>query len=125
MKQILVQGHTPRILDQAREPGRFRVPDLNPFFNGASGGLTVANRRFEAIRANHSRVMKLGVFLRIDSRESPRFELRMAGPSKFLTVGQDAAQIAIILIGCTPPRGSCNNTLLGRVPRRFIEGSSS
>ena len=63
---------------------RFRVPELNPFFaNRASGGLKIANRRFEAIRSNRSHVMKIGVFLRIDSRESPRFALRIAGPSEF------------------------------------------
>ena len=39
---------------------------------------------FEAIRANRSHVMKIGFFffLRIDSRESPRFALRIAGPPK-------------------------------------------
>ena len=32
---------------------RFRVPELNPIFaNRASGGLNIANRRFEAIRVN-------------------------------------------------------------------------
>ena len=50
---------------------RVRVPELNPFFaNCAFRGLKIANRRFEAIRANRSHVMKIGVFLRIDSRES-------------------------------------------------------
>ena len=54
---------------------RFRVPELNPFFvNHASGGgggrLKIANHRFEAIRANRSYVMKIELFLRIDSRES-------------------------------------------------------
>ena len=126
---------------------------LNPFFaNRVLGGLKIANGSFEAIRANRSHVMKLGVFLggrlmhhqnvslqnapskrtlltslkrskagspqlkrskkyvlmvhfavirfdgasgarqfsanrfaRIDSRESPRFALRIAGPSKFGT----------------------------------------
>ena len=42
------------------------------------GGLKIANRRFEAIRANCSHVLKIRVFLRIDSRESPRFALRTA-----------------------------------------------
>ena len=52
---------------------RFRVPELNPLFaNRASEGLKIANRRFEAIRANRSHVMKIGVCLRIDSRESTR-----------------------------------------------------
>ena len=45
-------------------------------------GLKIANRRFEAIRANRTHVMKTGVFLRIDSRESPRLALQIAGPSK-------------------------------------------
>ena len=47
------------------------------------GGLKVANRRFEAIRANRSHVARIGVSLRIDSRESSRFALRIAGPSKY------------------------------------------
>ena len=34
--------------------------------------------------------MDLGVFLRIDSRESPRFELRSARPSKILVSGADS-----------------------------------
>ena len=46
---------------------------MNPFFaNRASEGLKIANRRFEATRANRSHVMKIGIFLRIDSRESIR-----------------------------------------------------
>ena len=50
---------------------RFRDPKLNPFFaNRASGHKKIANRRFEAFRANRSNVMKIRVFLRIDSRES-------------------------------------------------------
>ena len=36
------------------------------------GGLKMANRRLEAIRANRSNVMKIEVFLRIDSCESIR-----------------------------------------------------
>ena len=51
----------------------FRVPELNPFLaNRASGCLKIANRRFEAIRANRSHVMRIGGFLRIDSCESIR-----------------------------------------------------
>ena len=47
-----------------------------------------ANRRFEAMRANQSHVMKIVFFsanrlARIDSRESHQFALRIAGPSKF------------------------------------------
>ena len=50
---------------------RFRDPELNPFFaNRASGGLKIANRRFEAIGANRSHVMKIRIFLRIHSRQS-------------------------------------------------------
>ena len=45
------------------------------FCESRFGGLKTANRRFEAIRANRSRIMKIG-------RESPRFALRIAGPSK-------------------------------------------
>ena len=52
------------------------------FCESRFGGLKIANRGFEAIRANRSHVMKAGVFLQIDSRESPRFALRIAGPSK-------------------------------------------
>ena len=65
----------------------FRVPELNPFLaNRASAlwGLKIANRRFETICANCTHVMKIGLFYfqRIDLRESPRFALRIAGPSK-------------------------------------------
>ena len=50
---------------------RFRRPEMNPFScESRFGGLKIANRRFEAIRANSPHVMKLGVHLRIDSRES-------------------------------------------------------
>ena len=50
---------------------RFKFPELNPFpCESRFGGLTIANRRFEAIRANRFHVLKIGVFLRIDSRES-------------------------------------------------------
>ena len=57
---------------------RFQGSQTEPFFaNRASGGLTIANRRFEAIRANRSHVMIL-----FFSRESPQFALRIAGPSK-------------------------------------------
>ena len=67
---------------------RFRVPELKTFFaNRTSGGLKIANCRFEAIRTNRSHVMKLGFFLRIDSRQSPQFALRMAGPSKIQAFG--------------------------------------
>ena len=65
---------------------RLRAPKLNPFFaNRVSGRKKIANRRFEVIRANRSnvmKVMKVGVFLRIDSCESPRFAVRIAGSSK-------------------------------------------
>ena len=41
----------------------FRVPELNPCFcESRFGGLKIANRRFEAIRANRSNVMKYGFF---------------------------------------------------------------
>ena len=57
---------------------RLRVPKLNPFFLRfalrGGGGAKIANRRFEAIRANRSHVMKMRVFLQIDSRESMRCE---------------------------------------------------
>ena len=35
---------------------------------------------------NRSLVMKIGFFLRIDSRELPRYALRIAGPSKYYVV---------------------------------------
>ena len=58
-------------IDLQIRANRFRVSELDPFFaNRASGGLKIANRRFEAIRANHSHYENM-VFLRIDSRESP------------------------------------------------------
>ena len=74
---------------------QYRLSRLNFFNPGALweplfcesrfGGLKIANRRFEAIRANRSNFVKIGVFLRIDSRESiraiARFALRIAGPS--------------------------------------------
>ena len=40
------------------------------------GALRLVNRRFEAIRANRLDVMKMGSFLRIDSRESIRANRR-------------------------------------------------
>ena len=47
------------------------------------------NCRFEAIRANRSHVMKnRRFFLRIDSRESPWFVLRIAWPSKFMKLAK-------------------------------------
>ena len=54
-------------------------------------GLKIANHSFEAIRANRWHAMKIGFlfsvnrFVRIDSRESPGFTLRIAGPSKIGT----------------------------------------
>ena len=58
------------------------------FCESRFGGLTltIANRRLEAIRANRSHFMKEFFFVRIDSRESPRFALRIAGPSKFIVL---------------------------------------
>ena len=59
---------------------RFRVPELNPFFaNRASEGLKFANRRFEAIRANRSHVMKIG-FLFCESIRANRPDLRCELP---------------------------------------------
>ena len=52
---------------------RLGVPELNPFFCELRfGGLKIANRSFEAIRANRWHIMKIGVFLRIDSCEAIR-----------------------------------------------------
>ena len=62
---------------------RLRVPSRTlSFCKSRFGALKFANQRLEAIRANCSNVMKIWVFLRIDSRESPRFVLRIVGPSK-------------------------------------------
>ena len=70
-------------LDGPIRANHFRVPELNPLSaNPVSGALKIANRRFQAIRANRSNVMKTVFFLRVNSRESPRFALRIAGPSK-------------------------------------------
>ena len=45
------------------------LPELNPFFcESRFAGLKIASRRFEAIRANRSHLMKIQAFLRIDSR---------------------------------------------------------
>ena len=42
---------------------RFRVPELNPFFcESRFGGLKIANRRFEAIRADRSHLLKIVFF---------------------------------------------------------------
>ena len=80
--RIVSQIHANRLI----LANRFRIPELNPFFGDrASEGLKIANRRFEAIRANRSHVMKIGFFCEsagIDSRESPRLALRITGPSK-------------------------------------------
>ena len=77
-----------RLDSQIRANG-LRVPELNPFFCESSfGALKIVNRRFEAIRANRSNIMKIRFsanrFARIDSRESPRSALRTAAPSKIL-----------------------------------------
>ena len=52
---------------------RFRALEPEPLFcESRFGGAKIANRRFEAIRANRSHVLKIGLFLRIDLRESIR-----------------------------------------------------
>ena len=62
---------------------RFRVPKLR-LRNWTFGGLEFLNHRFEAIRTNRSHTTEIVFFfLRIESRELPRFALRIAGPSKF------------------------------------------
>ena len=66
----------------------FQGSQTEPLFcESRFGGLKTANRRFEAIRASRSNVMKTGgfsanQFVRFDSRESPRFALRIVEPSK-------------------------------------------
>ena len=52
-------------------------------------GLKIANRRFEAIRANPPHVTKIGVFLRIDSRESihaNRRDSRCESPGRLINL---------------------------------------
>ena len=58
---------------------RFRVPELNPFFANSRGGWEL---RITGLRRFARIARTLCFFLRIDSRESPRFALRIAGPSK-------------------------------------------
>ena len=59
----------------------FQGSRTEPLFRESRfGGPKIANRRFEAIHENRS--MKIGVFLRIDSCDLPRFTLRIARPSK-------------------------------------------
>ena len=43
-------------------------PNSTPFCESRFGAPKIVNRRFEAIRANRSNVMKTGFCLRIDSR---------------------------------------------------------
>ena len=73
-----------------------KSPDSRESFQGSRtepllceprfGGLKIANRRFEAIRASRlKRHENMGFFARIDSRESIRFALRIAGPSAICT----------------------------------------
>ena len=72
-------------LDGPIRANHFRVPKTNPFLLRID-----ANRGFEAIRTNCSKILKTlqnrgssaNRFSRIDSRESPRFVLRIAGPSQ-------------------------------------------
>ena len=59
------------------------------------GGLKIANCRFEAIRAKSlarygNRGFSANRFARVYSRESPRFSLRIAGPSKYRDSNSDA-----------------------------------
>ena len=67
------------------------------------------NHRFEAIRANRLHVMKIGYFLRIDSRELCRFALRIAGPSKKAIIGRLSKAI---------PQGVCTAM---RARFRYVE----
>ena len=78
---------------------RVKVPKLNPFFcESRFRGLTIANRRFEAIRANRSHVVKIGFFLRIDSRASihancPDSRCKNAGPSKIVLESRQLSRL--------------------------------
>ena len=71
---------------------RFRVLELNSFLaNRAFGRGGKANRRFcgdsrESLARYEDRGFYANRFARIDSRESPRFALRIAGSSKLETM---------------------------------------
>ena len=84
---------------------RLRAPGLNPLFaNLVSGRKEIANRGFEVIRANPSnvmKVMKVGVFLRIDSCESPRFAVRIAGSSKVRGDHDEGRGISSFHVSCS------------------------
>ena len=73
-----------RDLDGTILANRLRAPKWTLLFANPFLGhyYLLANRRFEAIPANRSNVMKIGAFLRIGLREEPRFALRIAWPSK-------------------------------------------
>ena len=78
---------------------RFRVPELNPFFRGAKncesqvwGRSCESLARYEKININKWLYIYIYIYIgfffanrfaQIDSRESPRFVLRIVGPSKF------------------------------------------
>ena len=65
-------------------PNRLRAPQIEPIVCELRfGALEIANRRFETTRANRSKITNMRVSLRIDLRKSPRFALRIDGPSKF------------------------------------------
>ena len=55
-----------RSLDGLIRANSFRVPELNPFFccesRFGAAPLKIANRRFEAIRANRQNIAKMGVY---------------------------------------------------------------
>ena len=65
----------------------FQGSRTEPFFcKSHFGGLKIANRRFESRESLARYEINIGAFsLRIDSRESPRFALRIAGPSKMMS----------------------------------------
>ena len=81
-----VSPSSDRTLDDPIRVNRFgdscESPDSRKSFQGSRteplfceshfGGLKIANRRSEAIRANRSHIVNTGVFLRINSRESIR-----------------------------------------------------
>ena len=54
------------------------------------------------LHANCSKGLKIGVFPRIDSHESPQFILRIAGPSKVLSSPNGVMQVCNVTCFCNP-----------------------
>ena len=81
---LIVVGKVPR-KSSRKIPGKILqiLQYKNPRHISAEGpGQKIANRRFKAIRANRSKVMTIWGFPVNRIAQSPRFALRIAGPSK-------------------------------------------